>query len=145
MRINTIPCFFRRLHIKKRRHPLRIPSSLWWSVGGNPAVKDLRPAAPTHSRPWLRFSGCGHHYTPGSEPSGVLTPSFAHNKRRCLSGISFVMWWSVGGSNLQAIAEHVEMKGGQHAISFHPTTHPITLQSSTKPEFVRLTSAFMFY
>ena len=35
-------------------------------------------------------------------------------------------WWSVGGSNLQAIAEHVEMKGGQHAIAFHPTTHPIT-------------------
>ena len=32
---------------------------------------------------------------------------------------------------MQAIAEHVEMKGGQHAIFFHPTTHPITLQSST--------------
>lgn len=37
------------------------------------------------------------------------------------------IWWSVGGSNLQAIAEHVEMKGGKHAISFHPTTHPTTL------------------
>ena len=35
-----------------------------------------------------------------------------------------VLWWSVGGSNLQAIAEHVEMKGGQHAIFFHPITHP---------------------
>ena len=45
-------------------------------------------------------------------------------------GISFVMWWSVGGSNSQAIAEHVEMKGGQHAIIFHPTTHPTTCYSS---------------
>ena len=24
-----------------------------------------------------------------------------------------VLWWSVGGSNLQAIAEHVEIKGGK--------------------------------
>jgi hypothetical protein len=37
-----------------------------------------------------------------------------------------LLWWSVGGSNSQAIAEHVEMKGGQHAIAFHPTTHPTT-------------------
>ena len=29
-----------------------------------------------------------------------------------------VLWWSVGGSNLQAIAEHVDMKVGQHAINF---------------------------
>jgi hypothetical protein len=37
-------------------------------------------------------------------------------------------WWSVRGSNLDAISEHVEMKGGQHAISFHPTTYPTTCQ-----------------
>ena len=39
--------------------------------------------------------------------------------------------WSVGGSNLQAIAEHVETKGKQHAIFFHPTTHSIIWCSST--------------
>ena len=35
-----------------------------------------------------------------------------------------LFWWSVRGSNLDANPEHVEMKGGQHAIFFHPTTHP---------------------
>ena len=34
-------------------------------------------------------------------------------------------WWSVGGSDSQANAEHVEMKGGEHAIFFHPTKNPI--------------------
>lgn len=47
-------------------------------------------------------------------------------------------WWSVGGSNSQAIAEHVEMKGGQHAISFHPTTHPTTCCSSTNGNLQKL-------
>jgi hypothetical protein len=33
-------------------------------------------------------------------------------------------WWSIGGSNSQANSEHIEKKGGEHAIFFHPTKNP---------------------
>jgi hypothetical protein len=49
--------------------------------------------------------------------------------------LSFITWWSVRGSKFYAISEHVEMKGGQHAITFHPTTHPTINHSSTNLNF----------
>lgn len=62
---------------------------------------------------------------PDPNPQGLSPPNACKLITTIPRWISSLLWWSVGGSNSQAIAEHVEMKGGEHAIFFHPTKNPI--------------------